>query len=198
MGQAWGNVYKQVILQTRDVDVCYATWWAGNFQVLWGWLFLPLIWIPIPGQETTKPSELFGEIGYTLSCLAGNMPRPDDTTCASSPPPWFWVIIYLCFNVTFNMALLWLTKRMSANWAQVATVLCLNLCSIFAQFKFAAGDAAEWMSLNDWLGLILASIALWSYNLEEEVSDLKPGAGKSASIVKEGKIAGLTDTENAA
>jgi len=189
---AWGNVYKQVILQRRDVDVVYATWWSGNFQVLWGWLFLPLIWIPLPGQEVLGPGATFSEIGKTLSCLSGHMPRPDDFTCASSPPPYFWVIVYLCFNVSFNLALLWLTKRMSAAWAQVATVLCLNLCSIFSQFKFAAGDSAEWMSLNDWLGLIVASMALWAYNLAPEVSDLQPASGGGGcesvadSIIKAG------------
>merc|ERR1712137_599201 len=168
---------KQKVLQGRDVDVCYATWWSGNFQVLWGWLFLPLIWIPLPGQETLSPLATFGAIGDTFQCMGGSMPHPGEETCATSPPPIFWICLYLCFNITFNMALLWLTKRMSAAWAQVATVLCLNLCSIFSQFKFAAGDSAEWMSLNDWLGLLLASMALWAYNLAPEVSDLQPAAG---------------------
>jgi hypothetical protein len=167
---AAGNVYKQKVLQGRDVDVCYATWWSGNFQVLWGWLFLPLIWIPLPGQDVQGPGATFSEIADTLSCIMGNVPKPGDETCASSPPPWVWIVVYLCFNITFNIALLWLTKRMSAAWAQVATVLCLNLCSIFSQFKWAAGDSAQIMSLNDWLGLILASIALWVYNLQPETT----------------------------
>merc|ERR1712238_221778 len=77
---AAGNVYKQKVLQGRDVDVCYATWWSGNFQVLWGWLFLPLIWVPLPGQDALSPIDTFSEIGNTLSCIAGNMPRPDDIT----------------------------------------------------------------------------------------------------------------------
>lgn len=167
---AGGNVYKQKVLQGRDVDVWYATWWSGNFQVLWGWLFLPLIWIKLPGQQPLGPLDTFSEIGNTLSCLAGNIPQEGDETCATSPPPWVWVCVYLCFNITFNVALLYLTKRMSAAWAQVATVLCLNLCSIFSQFRFAAGEAAEWMSVNDWLGLILASMALWAYNMEPETT----------------------------
>jgi len=165
---AAGNIYKQKILQGNDVDVWYAAWWSGNFQVVWGWLCVPLLWVPLPGQETLAPGQTFQAVLDTLSCFAGNVPHPGDETCASSPPAWVWVILYLCFNITFNICLLYLTKHMSAMWAQVATVLCLNLCSIFSQFHFLMGDSAQLMSLNDWLGLVLASIALWVYNLEPE------------------------------
>jgi len=57
---------------------------------------------------------------------------------------------------------------MSANWAQIATVLCLNLCSFFSQFSFLLGDAAQTMTYFDYMALALASIALWTYNLEKE------------------------------
>jgi len=167
---AGGNVYKQKVLQGRDVDVCYATLWSGIFQVIWGLILLPVIWIPLPGQDVSGPADTWSAIGDTLSCIMGHVPHAHDETCATSPPPWFWIMIYLCFNISFNIALLWLTKHMSAAWAQVATVLCLNLCSIFSQFQWAAGKSAEPMSLNDWLGLILASIALWVYNLERETT----------------------------
>merc|ERR1712124_156654 len=71
-----------------------------------------------------------------------------DETCAGTPPPWVWIILYLTFNVSFNLALTWLTKRMSAAWAQIATVLCLNLCSFFSQFKFLMGGGATPMTLT--------------------------------------------------
>jgi len=174
---AAGNVYKQKILQGRDVDVCYATWWSGMFQIGWGWLIVPLTWIPLPGQDVLSPADTFTEIGYTLSCIAGNVPRPEDVSCAASPAPWVWIIFYLCFNVSFNIALLWLTKRMGAAWAQIGTVLCLNLCSIFSQYKLFAGESARWMSLTDWLGLVLASIALWSYSQAPETNALTDPSG---------------------
>lgn len=172
---AVGNVYKQKILQSMDMDVWYATWWSGNFQIMWGWLCIPLMWIQLPGSEALAPSETFTVIGQTLSCFAGNVPEglsPADTltaqSCASSPPPYFWVIFYLSFNISFNICLLYLTKRMSAVWAQIATVMCLNLCSIFSQFHFLMGDGAKLMSFSDYLGLIIASMALWAYNMVPE------------------------------
>ena len=33
-----------------------------------------------------------------------------------------WFLIYILFNVVFNVLLLWLTKRMPATWAQIGTV----------------------------------------------------------------------------
>ena len=57
---------------------------------------------------------------------------------------------------------------MSANWAQIATVLCLNLCAFFSQFHFLMGDAAQTMGYFDYMALALASLALWTYNLEKE------------------------------
>merc|ERR1719401_391618 len=47
---AVSNCYKQKVLKGRDVDVCYATWWSGNFQVLWGLLLFWVNWIPLPDQ----------------------------------------------------------------------------------------------------------------------------------------------------
>jgi hypothetical protein len=166
---AVSNVYKQKVLQGCDADVFYVTFWSGWFQVLWGWLCIPLLWIPLPGQEVLRPGDTFRAIGDTLSCIAGNVPNPGDGTCAGVPAPWVWIILYLAFNVTFNLALTWLTKRMSAAWAQVATVLCLNLCNIFSSLKFVMGSSAQPLTLYDWLGAILVSIALWVYNLEPEV-----------------------------
>lgn len=172
---AVSNVYKQKVLQERDVDVWYATWWSGNFQVLWGWLCCWVSWLPVPGHST--PGETPALLSDTVSCLMGNAPHAADIHCTvGSLPPVFWFVIYLFFNLSFNVCFLWLTKRMSAMWAQIATVLCLDLTNIFGQFKFIAGGGAQIMSLNDWLATITASMALWVYNMEPET---KPTLKKS-------------------
>merc|ERR1712232_183243 len=82
--------------------------------------------------------------------------------------PMFWFWLYLAFNVTFNLLMLWLTKQMSATWAQIATVLCLDLTNVFGQYQFLAGGGAQTMTLTDWLATVLASLSLWVYNLEPE------------------------------
>lgn len=169
---AAGSVYKQKVLQGCDADVFYVTFWSGWFQILWGWLCIPLMWITLPGQaKPLAPGDTFKAIANTISCIAGQVPDPEnDQTCAGAPPPWVWVIVYLAFNLTFNIAFTWLTKRMSAAWAQVATVLCLNLCNMFSSMKVIMGDNAQPLTLSDWLGAIIVSIALWVYNLEPETT----------------------------
>lgn len=169
---AAANVYKQYVLQGSDVDIVYAAWWSGNFQVLWGWLCIPMMWIKMPGQDLA-PGQTLQAFFDTLSCMAGNVPHPGDEHCAISPTPWFWFGIYCLFNLSFNVLMLWLTKKMSATWAQIATVLCLDLTNIFGMIPFIAGGAAETMSLNDWLATALASLALWLYNLQPEGGSLK-------------------------
>jgi len=171
---ATSNVYKQKVLQGGDVDICYATWWSGNFQVLWGILCLPQMWLKLPGQadNTYAPmSETFDYIGYTFSCMMGNVPREGDESCASeSMPPIFWFAVYLVFNLSFNICILWLTKFLSAMWANIATTLCLDLTNIFSQSSLLMGKGAQVMSLSDWIATSLASIALWTYNLEKETT----------------------------
>ena len=53
---------------------------------------------------------------------------PGDESCAApNGPALTWFIVYLLFNLFFNLLLLWLTKNMSAVWAQIATTLYASL-----------------------------------------------------------------------
>eukprot|EP00927_Polykrikos_kofoidii_P019100 TRINITY_DN18901_c0_g1_i2.p1 TRINITY_DN18901_c0_g1~~TRINITY_DN18901_c0_g1_i2.p1 ORF type:complete len:463 (-),score=30.82 TRINITY_DN18901_c0_g1_i2:32-1300(-) len=166
---AVSNVYKQWVLQGLDLDVLYACWWGGNFQVVWGLLLFWVNWLPLPGQPTLLPSESFQLIGDTWQCFIGNVPHASDKSCAEEGGPAItWFIIYLCFNFSFTFCILWLTKRMSATWAQLATTLCFDLTNIFSQFRVLVGKSAKPMSLSQWLGTALASLALMTYNLEAE------------------------------
>ena len=95
-------------------------------------------------------------------------------------------IVYLLFNVAFNVLLLWLTKRMSATWAAIATVLCLDITSLLSMSKVLMGSEATPVTLQQYLGLILAGIAMWVYNLRPErdvhgrlVQGADAAAGKS-------------------
>jgi hypothetical protein len=102
----------------------------------------------------------------------GKVPNPNDpldqACAADGGPAIMWFAVYMIFNLGFNMLFYYLTKRMSAVWATIATTLCLDLTNIFSQFEFLMGSGAELMSFSMWLGTILASVALWVYNLEKE------------------------------
>eukprot|EP00928_Gymnodinium_smaydae_P007514 TRINITY_DN12698_c0_g2_i3.p1 TRINITY_DN12698_c0_g2~~TRINITY_DN12698_c0_g2_i3.p1 ORF type:complete len:349 (-),score=90.75 TRINITY_DN12698_c0_g2_i3:496-1542(-) len=188
---AASNVYKQHILQGRDADVNYFSWWGGNFQVLWGWLCIPLLWIKLPNQSLS-PDSFFEVIANTWSCLWGVAPGPGDETCVTSPPPAVWFLLYLLFNIAFSVLILWLTKHMSAAWTLVAMVLCLDLTNVLGMVPIIAGGGAQTMEAKDWLATLLASLALLVYELrpaerraagEGEVwSEASPSARAGASL----------------
>lgn len=164
------NCYKQKVLQRSGVDVMWATFWSGNFQVFWGLAFFWINWIPLPDQAVTTPDMTFGLLRDSWACFIGQAEKPEDAACnAAGGPAILWFGVYLVFNLSFNVLLLWLTKRMSAVWAQIATVLCLDLTNIFSQSATLMGAGAQRMTLCQWLGTLLATVGLWAYNVEPEV-----------------------------
>merc|ERR1719217_929643 len=93
---ACGNVYKQHVLQDKDVDIMFASYMSGNFQVFWGLVFFWVLWIPLPGQRTILPSDTLSIVADTWSCMQGNIPHQGDESCAEGAlPPMFWFQCYL-------------------------------------------------------------------------------------------------------
>merc|ERR1712232_1182211 len=119
------------------------------------------------------------------------MGHPCDT--CTTGQAWIWFMVYLFFNLTFNMAVLWLTKYMSGTWASIGNILCGDLYGIFGQFSVFSGKPTQVMPLPEWLALILSSVAMWVYNIEDEMdvtgksvygvnSDLKNECKDSADV----------------
>ena len=42
------NCYKQKCLKSVDLEVMYASFWSGNWQIMWGLLTFPINWIHMP------------------------------------------------------------------------------------------------------------------------------------------------------
>ena len=97
----------------------------------------------------------------------GTNPKAQVTSC-SAEPAWAWFATYLFFNVFFNLCLMWLIKHMSSTWAAIGTVLCGNLGGFFSQFEIFGGKSAQVLSMEQWMALILSTIALWVYNTQDE------------------------------
>ena len=195
------NCYKQKCLKSVDLEVMYASFWSGNWQIMWGFLTFPINWIPMPAPAPENPPGETAEfIARAWTCFIGSVPTnatgepyippenvstvvadvcnasvvtysysPGDEVCATAGgSAAVWFLVYIAFNVSFNVLLLWLTKRMSGTWAQIGTVLCLDLASVFSQFSFLMGSEAEVLTLQQWFGLIIAGLAMWVYNLKDE------------------------------
>ena len=166
------SCYKQKCLKGVDLEVMYASLWSGNWQIVWGLVMFPINWIPLPSPaQDYAPAELGGYLHDTMLCFGGIAPSNStgDQACASPGGcAAIWFVVYLVFNASFNVLLLWLTKRMSATWATIATVLCLDLTALFSMSRALMGDEAQPVTLEQYLGLILAALAMWVYNLQPE------------------------------
>ena len=154
------NCYKQRCLKSVDLEVMYASFWSGNWQIM-GLLTFPSIGSPrrrpppntCPAKRpslsrargrasgvryrrttgapfipptNTPPSSL---MCATRAWSRMRMNRRRGATAGGSAAVWY---MNIAFNVSFNVLLLWLTKRMSGTWAQIGTVLCLDLASVFS------------------------------------------------------------------
>eukprot|EP00928_Gymnodinium_smaydae_P039381 TRINITY_DN26917_c0_g1_i2.p1 TRINITY_DN26917_c0_g1~~TRINITY_DN26917_c0_g1_i2.p1 ORF type:complete len:490 (-),score=67.69 TRINITY_DN26917_c0_g1_i2:6-1475(-) len=167
---AFVNCYKQKKLKQVNLDVMWSFFWAGMWQVVWGIGMYPLNWLPYPtpdGYNQRSPATLFQDLSDSWTCFLGSNPSPLDTTC-SSEPAYVWFVVYLLFNVFYNLLFLWLIKRLSGTWASIGSILCGNLCGIFGQYAIFAGDSATPLSMEQWLALVLSSLAMWVYNVEDE------------------------------
>jgi len=167
---AFSNCYKQKKLKQVNLDVMWSFFWAGMWQVIWGFLMFPLNWIPWPepgGKNEQSPSKLGGDLADSWTCFMGTNPKPEVTSC-DAEPAYVWFGFYLLFNVFFNLFFLWLIKRLSGTWAAIGSILCGNLCGIFSQYEIFAGPSARKLTMEQWLALVLSSIAMWVYNIEEE------------------------------
>jgi hypothetical protein len=198
---AISSCYKQKCLKDNDLDVMYATYMSGWWQVVWGVVFYASNWIPYPAPfSASTPSQFVPNVGAAWTCFIGENPHfktngattqsgcypagmqscptsgseaqscsacVNDFICTTEPAI-IWFAVYLAFNLSFNVLMLWLTKRMSAVWASIATVLCLDLTNIFSQFKPLMGNSAQIMTFEQWMATVLASVAMVVYNLEPE------------------------------
>jgi hypothetical protein len=172
---AISNCYKQKVLKTTDVDVMYATFWSGFFQVLWGLLMYTMNWIPYPvpgGHNTQSPSTLGADLGDSWTCFWGENPNYATSVgdSCTTGVAWVWFAVYLLFNISFNLLMLWLTKYLSATWASIGSILCGDLYGVFGQFSIISGAGSKMMPLEQWLALILSSMAMWIYNMEDETN----------------------------
>ena len=167
---AFLNVYKQKKLKEVNLDVAWGYFWQCAWQVMWGLVFIPASWIPWPtptGTNEATVSSFGGAMRDSWSCFLGHDPDPSITSC-SAEPIWGWFTLYLFFNVSCNLCLTWLVKHLSSTWASIGAILCGNVGGFFSQFEIFGGKSAQALSLEQWMALVLSSLAMWIYNMQDE------------------------------
>eukprot|EP00660_Eupelagonema_oceanica_P006717 gene6717-21914_t len=154
----------------------------------------------IPDHNTQAPSSLGTDLADAWTCFSGTNPSGSGVTSCDSEPAWLWFVVYLAFNLFFNLLLLWLTKYLSATWATIGTVLCGNLYGVFNQWEVIGGKGYEIMTAEQWLALIYSSMAMWVYNIADErnadgksIYGVDAAAARGALDAGDGEKEGLLD-----
>ena len=167
---AFLNVCKQKKLKQLNLDVAYGYFWQCVWQVPWGMVFIPASWIPWPtpsGHNEASFSTFGQDLADSWTCFMGQNPKPQIVSCSAEPVCHWWAI-YLFFNVSCNLCLTWLIKHLSSTWASAVAILCGNLGGFFSQFEIIGGKSAQILSMEQWMALVLSSVAMWIYNVQDE------------------------------
>ena len=94
---------------------------TGEFLMRAWTCFLGSIPLNATGNPYLPPTNTssIGPSTCSASQIVYNYDPGDQVCAAAGGSAAVWFIVYIVFNVSFNVLLLWLTKRMSATWAQV-------------------------------------------------------------------------------
>ncbi|CAK0883221.1 unnamed protein product [Prorocentrum cordatum] len=172
VSSAASGCYKQKMKKGVDLDLMWATFWSGNFQVLCGFLMYGINRspYPVPGGTNVQSLAMLGsDLAGSWACFTGHVPTPAQISCTTDSA-WLWFIWFLFFNVFFALLTLWLTEYLSATWASIGNVLCGDPFGIFGKFGFVSGSASRVLPLAQWLSSALSSMAMWAYSTEDEVN----------------------------
>eukprot|EP00123_Amoebidium_parasiticum_P017004 comp23675_c0_seq1/m.40527 comp23675_c0_seq1/g.40527 ORF comp23675_c0_seq1/g.40527 comp23675_c0_seq1/m.40527 type:complete len:511 (-) comp23675_c0_seq1:577-2109(-) len=170
--QAFASCWRQKCMKGVNLDVFWLSAWSGVWQILWGVVLFGVNWIPLPEPARRYyPGDTPKFMYDAWMCFIGYAPsdHPADLACsATDGSAMLWFSYYIIFNLVFSTIGLWLTKEMSAMWTAVSAVLCMGVSSIFSMSHALMGAEAEPLTIEQWLGLTVACIAMWVYNFEDE------------------------------
>lgn len=122
-------VLKERLFQQMDkLDLFVVAFHSSLFQFLFQPLFMPLAFLIIPDLRNGMGP--LAEIQTGLTCFIGTTPAGVKTDCSPMPIPY---LIYIVFNIGFNVAILALLKIASAvmSFMVIRAVLPLSVCMYF-------------------------------------------------------------------
>jgi len=167
---AASNVYKEGGLKSITSDVWHVNAWIGVYQLLWGAITLPTVFIPWPHTDSViSPSQLGPYLSDGFSCFVlGKNPPHGGDQCGSL----LWLFcLYMVFNISFNQLMLYVFKEGSSVLATVASAVRLPIVDILLLWKFLAGPAVV-KKLSGWdlgaLALLVLGVVVYRWLPEIE------------------------------
>uniref|UniRef100_A0A7S1CLN1 EamA domain-containing protein n=1 Tax=Bicosoecida sp. CB-2014 TaxID=1486930 RepID=A0A7S1CLN1_9STRA len=191
---AASNIYKEIALKETDLDVWYMNAWVGVYQLLWGLLTFWTLYIPafVSPHPPVDPGDTFKFMSEANDCFLGTDVRIYDNTtafaedcvakenvfdsaggfctvnCDRDGTPLQVFVIYICFNLTYNLLALYIFKHGSSVLFVVANAVRLPLVDALNSWSFVSGQAHQDFGKYDVLSLMVLVLSLWIYYSESE------------------------------
>lgn len=175
-------------LSVAKVDVWWFAWIQNYINIPVNMLMIMAAWLPWPETNPLKPADTFSAIGWTWDCLNGvdtakALGRDFGQSC-DAQNGMFWFMMYLLFNVWYNIFFFWLVRKCGPVWFQVGSMLCLGLTQVLTQFQWLMGERATALRFADWLSLFILVAGFWVYNLQKEHKKPKFTEEEKAEILR--------------
>mmetsp|Transcript_9672 Transcript_9672/g.35886 ORF Transcript_9672/g.35886 Transcript_9672/m.35886 type:complete len:578 (-) Transcript_9672:1394-3127(-) len=172
---AASNCYKELYLKEADLDVFYMNGWVALWQFLLGIALFPMVFIPLPGGAPyVKPAEFGQYFVNGMKCFAGINSQtvltgaPLNSTDAC-PGTWMVFLVFIGFNMAYNLLILAVMKRGSSTLAVVASTARLALSNfLFLVRPIAGSSTIPSLSINDIISLILLIFGILFYGARPE------------------------------
>ncbi|KAL9658109.1 hypothetical protein ABK040_013022 [Willaertia magna] len=162
---AASNVYKEKYLKEANLDVFYLNSWVAIYQFIFGLMSVFTVYIVLPDSPHVEPKDMYNYIWNGIKCFFGVNSELTDQC------DWFWAVfmVFICFNMTYNILILVVFKRGSSTLAVVASVARLALSNFGFLIKPLAGEAYQpSLSWFDIIALVLLILGIVVYSATNE------------------------------
>uniref|UniRef100_A0A0G4F3Q0 EamA domain-containing protein n=1 Tax=Chromera velia CCMP2878 TaxID=1169474 RepID=A0A0G4F3Q0_9ALVE len=170
---ALSSVFKEVAFRGVSLDVNLLQGWVAFWQVLIGFVLLPLNTLPFLEDQKLEWKDIPESLWGGCKCLFAGVNTygeggkacggPDQHPCDACGAAWIPVVVYLAFNVGYNVFMLLVIKYGSATLSFLVATLRLPLSSFAFYAPFIMGDDAQEFQWTDLAGLAVLLIGLVLY-----------------------------------
>lgn len=174
---ALSGVYKEIAFKAQPMDIYYLNAWVALWQFIIGLLLFPVNLIPLFGGLPL--SAIPSALGNGAKCLVGinsilHGNGRENIVPDNCHGAWVDVLLYMVFNIAYNVFLLLVLKYGSAALMYISSAVILPLGAVAFSFKWVVPYAQPLDHLII-VGLVLILVGLGIYRFnsggDEEKTD---------------------------
>lgn len=182
---ALSSIYKEMAFVAIDIDANYLQAWVSLWQTIFGFALIPLNTLSFLGPQSVKWSELISSfingmwclLGYNLihppHCTRHHIPESPLPTCDDCHGAWIPIVLYIVFNLLFNVFTVLLIKYGSSTLMFIIMTLRMPLVQLaFTMRMFSDPPDSFGWSAGTGLILILIGLGCYRYSGKKKKSTL--------------------------